>query len=263
MMDIDKPLLRSLMVLGATVEARDPYTGGHVWRIAHYAKLLAQRLGCSDNDIFAATIGGWLHDVGKIGVPDAVLHKRGPLNGEEREVIRRHPLIGHALVADHPLGAWVLDAVTLHHERYDGQGYPHRLAGEGIPAVARMVAIADAFDAMTSARPYRGALIKAEAMATLRAEAGRQFDPDMAEAFIELADAGVLDGLIGYSDFATPLVLCPHCGPVIAVPRVRPADFQPHCTICAGDYQPHAVGGAFQYAAAADLEQIDRVIEFL
>lgn len=122
-------------------------------------------------------------------------------------------------------------------ERNDGQGYPRRLAGVGIPAVARMVAIADAFDAMTGARPYRGALTKAEAIATLRAAAGRQFDPDMTEAFIELADAGVLDGLIGFSDFGTPLVLCPHCGPVIAVPRMRPADFQPRCTICAGDYQ--------------------------
>lgn len=261
MIDVDKPLLRSLMVLGATVEARDPYTGGHVWRIANYAKLLAQRLGRSDSDIFAATVGGWLHDIGKIGIPDAILHKRGPLSGDERGIIRRHPLIGHDLVADHPLEEWVLDAVMFHHERYDGQGYPHHLGGKDIPPVARMIAIADAFDAMTSVRPYQGPRTKAEAIDTITAESERQFDPEMAAAFTELAEAGVLDDLIGFSDFGTPLVLCPHCGPVIAVPRVRPADFlPPHCTICAGEYQPHAASRVFEYATV-NFEQINQMIE--
>lgn len=266
----DRRLLKSLMIMGAVVEARDPFTGGHLWRTSEVAKLLAQRADLGEANILAATVGGWLHDLGKVGIPDAILLKRGRLDGDEYAVVRRHPEIGRAILAPHPLADVAIDAVAHHHERWDGAGYPDCLAGDAIPRLARVVAIADAFDAMTSVRPYRQPLDPRAAVTRLKAERGRQFDPALLDAFAEIAEAGLLDHIVGHSDFGQPLVLCPHCGPVIALPRsAKPGDLH-YCQVCLGEYRLEAAGLRFTAAGTGrsarsgtvpDLGQIDDMLE--
>ena len=188
--DTTGDLLQSLFVLSATVEARDPHTGGHFWRVSQYSRLLGERIGLPPAALGVVAVGGFLHDLGKIAVPDAVLGKRGPLTGDERAVVQAHPGIGAGLVARHPLGPLVIDAVRHHHERIDGNGYPDRLRGGEIPSEARIVSIADAFDAITSTRPYRAAMPVEHALGTIHDEGGRQFDGELAEAFVEIPGAG-------------------------------------------------------------------------
>ncbi|MBW7851662.1 MAG: HD-GYP domain-containing protein [Rhodospirillales bacterium] len=268
----DRRLLESLMIMGAVVEARDPFTGGHLWRTSEIAKLLAQRAGLGEETVFAATVGGWLHDLGKVGIPDAVLLKRGRLDEEEYAVARRHPEIGRAILAPHPLAGLVVDTVAHHHERWDGDGYPDRLAGEAIPLVARLVAIADAFDAMTSVRPYRQPLDVPTALGRMKAEGGRQFDPGLLDAFAEIAEAGLLDHIVGHSGFERPLVLCPHCGPVIALPRSAKAGDLHHCQSCVGEYRLEAEGLTFvatatgrpaRGGATPNLAEVDEMLKAL
>lgn len=148
-------LLASLLQMAWFVEARDPYTGGHLWRVSRFSELLAKAAGRDAAHVARTAIGGFLHDVGKIGVPDAILNKRGGLDASEFAVIRTHPSIGARLLAGHPLAGIARTVVLLHHERQDGGGYPNGLGATGIPDEARVVGICDAFDAMTSARPYR------------------------------------------------------------------------------------------------------------
>ena len=138
------------------------------------------------------TFGCLLHDVGKIGVPERILMKPGPLTADEWEVMRRHPQTGARVVRPLGLGQMVGDVVLYHHERWDGRGYPDKLAGEDIPRLARIVAIADTFDAMTSDRPYRKGLPAEAAFDEVRKQAGKQFDPQLAEAFQEIRD-GILE----------------------------------------------------------------------
>lgn len=126
--NIDKKLLTSLMVMGSVVEARDAYTGGHLWRVGHFSRLLAEKIGLDRNQVFLAGLGGFMHDLGKVGVPDAILNKAGPLTDIEYAVIRTHPAIGASVLEEHPLAALALDAVIDHHERPDGKGYPHEVA---------------------------------------------------------------------------------------------------------------------------------------
>lgn len=126
-----RDLVASLLVMAWMVEARDPYTGGHLWRVSRYAELLAEALGWQPADIARVAIGGFLHDLGKIGIPDAILTKRERLTDDEYDVIRTHPDIGARLLAGHPLAALVNDAVLFHHERPDGNGYPRKRSGGG------------------------------------------------------------------------------------------------------------------------------------
>lgn len=217
--DTTGDLLQSLFVLAATVEARDPYTGGHLWRVSQYSRLLAERIGLPPAALGVVAVGGFLHDLGKIAVPDAILGKRGPLTADERAVVRAHPEIGAGLVARHPLGPLVLDAVRHHHERTDGDGYPDGLRGTCIPAEARVVSIADAFDAMTSSRPYRAALPVEHALRVLEDERGRQFDGEMADAFLGIGRSGMLEHLVAHGEPRIPLLPCPVCGPIVVVSR--------------------------------------------
>jgi hypothetical protein len=217
--DATGDLLQSLFVLAATVEARDPYTGGHLWRVSQYSRLLGERAGLRPAALGVVAVGGFLHDLGKVAVPDGILRKPGPLTADEREVVRAHPEIGAGLVARHPLGPLVVDAVRHHHERVDGEGYPGRLHGSDIAAEARIVAIADAFDAMTSSRPYRAARPVEHALRVIRDERGRQFDADLAEAFLGIARDGAVDHVVAHSEPGIPLLPCPVCGPVVVVGR--------------------------------------------
>ncbi|MDX6620080.1 MAG: hypothetical protein QOK36_2466, partial [Gaiellales bacterium] len=174
--------------LARTIEAKDPYTGGHTERVRDFAMLLARELGLCEEDLRAVEVGSIIHDIGKIGVPDRVLLKPGKLDADEMEEIRRHPEISSYIVADLDLPPIVHQMVRSHHERWDGRGYPDGLAGEEIPMAARIVGAADAFVAMTESRPYEGPRRHAEAVEELMQGAGSHFDPQVVAAIVAVLE---------------------------------------------------------------------------
>ncbi|WP_051710322.1 HD-GYP domain-containing protein [Andreprevotia chitinilytica] len=240
-MDLLTHLLNSLYTMAAMVEARDAYTGGHLWRVSQFSKLIAQDMGLPDTEVARIALGGFLHDLGKIGVPDAILNKPDKLTDEEYDVIKTHPAMGEHLLANHPLAHLVHDAVVLHHETPDGRGYPRGLTGDAIPLVAKIVGITDAFDAMTSTRPYRKGMPIARALEIIRDNLGRQFDAEIADRFIRMGQAGVLDHIVGHSEPGIPLQSCPMCGPIIAVPKKTRTGDLTACPACRNELR--AIGG--------------------
>jgi diguanylate cyclase (GGDEF)-like protein/putative nucleotidyltransferase with HDIG domain len=174
--------LSTITSLARTIEAKDPYTAGHTDRVARLAAQLATEMGFTPEELEAVEVGAAIHDIGKIGVPDATLLKAGPLTPEERRTIELHPEISSYIVAELDVPPIVKQMVRSHHERWDGAGYPDRLAGQEIPASARILAVADALDAMTSDRPYRGALPMIEALRVIDDNAGTQFCPEVVGA---------------------------------------------------------------------------------
>jgi HD-GYP domain-containing protein (c-di-GMP phosphodiesterase class II) len=178
--------IQTVIALAQTIELRDPCTAGHGRRVTRYALILADALGLGAKQRRRIEIGSRLHDIGKIGIRDSVLRKKGRLSAEEYEHMQSHTVKGAAILAAVPELAPVLPVVRNHHERWDGRGYPDRLVGEEIPLEARIVAVADAFDAMTSERPYREGLSIAEALDQLQRGAGTQFDPKCYDAFVGL-----------------------------------------------------------------------------
>jgi putative nucleotidyltransferase with HDIG domain len=172
--------------LAQVVEAKDPTTRGHLDRTAHYGLALARRVDPALADRREVIYGFFLHDIGKVGIPESILCKTGPLNDLEWIVMRSHPHVGAKIVEPIPFMGEAVEIVRNHHERYDGSGYPTGLRGEEIPLGARIFAIADAFDAMTSDRPYRRALTHDQAVAEVERCAGTQFDPEIARVFLEL-----------------------------------------------------------------------------
>jgi putative nucleotidyltransferase with HDIG domain len=172
-------------MLARALEAKDAYTRGHSIRVSQYAVATASRMGFEGGSLDGIRLGGELHDIGKIGTREAVLHKPGSLTDEEFRQITEHPLLGERMLS--PLAQEspdVLRIVRSHHERLDGRGFPDGLRGEKIPIEARIVAVADAFDAMTTRRPYRESRPPADALAELRRVAGSQLDPEAVEAFV-------------------------------------------------------------------------------
>jgi response regulator RpfG family c-di-GMP phosphodiesterase len=180
--EVRKKHLATIAALSRSMEAKDYYTGGHTERVSSVAVALGRRLECSAEELDAIEIGALLHDIGKIGIPEHILRKPGPLDDDEWEVVKRHPLISEFILADIDLPAIVLQIARSSHERIDGAGYPDGLAGEEIPLPARIVLVADAFDALTSDRPYRPGRSLAAAMGEVRANAGTQFCPTVIEA---------------------------------------------------------------------------------
>jgi len=175
--------------LAITSDLREGDLSAHSARVAELAAAIARRLGLSDDEVLRARLGGWLHDVGKIAIPDTILTKPGKLTDEEWQIVRTHAAVGADLIGHFPELAAACSAVRHHHERYDGTGYPDRLAGEQIPLGARIVAAADAYSAMTGQRPYRRPRTTDDAIIELRRGAGSQFDPAVVTALIdELAD---------------------------------------------------------------------------
>jgi putative nucleotidyltransferase with HDIG domain len=166
-----------------TIESKDVYTLGHCERVADYACALARDVGFDNITMFWFRIGAVLHDVGKIVVPSEILNKAGPLTPEEREIMERHPAAGHDLLRDIEFPWDVMPIIRSHHERWDGRGYPDRLAAEDIPVSARITCVADVFDALTSDRPYRRAFSRDEALAVMARDSGKMFDPDLFERF--------------------------------------------------------------------------------
>jgi HD-GYP domain-containing protein (c-di-GMP phosphodiesterase class II) len=184
--------MRSFLALSRAIESRDPYARGHGVRVTHYALAVARRLGCTSRELDAIRLGGPVHDIGKLSIPDGVLLKPGPLDEDEQEIVRAHPASGAKLLRGIRTLADGLGCVLHHHERWDGGGYPAGLARDEIPFEARILTVADAFDAMTSSRPYRPALARAAAIAELERCVGSQFDARVAVAFAEtLRDGGL------------------------------------------------------------------------
>jgi putative nucleotidyltransferase with HDIG domain len=183
---VQKQHLATIAALSRSIEAKDGSTGEHTERVAELALELARRVGYSGADLDAIQIGALLHDIGKIGVPEAILNKPGPLSDEEWEVMKRHPLVSEHILAESGLSPIVLQIARSSHERFDGHGYPDGLVGHEIPLPARIVLVADALDAITSDRPYRSGRSVADAVGELRAGAGTQFCPDVVAALAHL-----------------------------------------------------------------------------
>jgi len=189
--ELHRMMLDLVRALASSVDAKDPYTCGHSVRVALASRELATELGLNEQQVELAYMAGLLHDIGKIGTPEGILSKEGDLGPTERRVIARHPVVGGRILRGiRPLEP-VRQAVLHHHERFDGAGYPDGLAGEAIPLLARIVGLADAFDAMTSDRPYRPRLPLDVVMEEIRRNRGTQFDPRLVEAF-ERLDKGHL-----------------------------------------------------------------------
>ena len=185
-------LLNVALALTKAVEAKDSYTEGHLHRVSGYAVAVGSRLGMRGHDLEMLHFASLLHDIGKIGIPEHVLGKEGPLDEFEAEVMKRHPAIGARILEKLDLLKDAAPIVLHHQERYDGDpdatypGYPGGLTGESIPLGARIVAVVDAFDAMTTDRPYRAALSVERAIAVLHKERGRQFDPRVVDTFLQV-----------------------------------------------------------------------------
>ncbi len=173
----------SLTVLANAIEVRDRYTRNHVERVMDYSIEIARQMGWQGKQIEQLRFGAILHDIGKIHIPEMILAKVDPLDDDEWEQIKQHPITGAEMIKDIPYLLPAIPVVRHHHERWDGAGYPDRLAGEGIPLPARIIAVADGFDAMTTNRPYRGARSAEEAFDEILSCSDAQYDPEVVEAF--------------------------------------------------------------------------------
>lgn len=191
---------QALFGLAEAIEAKDPYTKGHCGRVSAYSLLLAQEVGYTEEALETLEFGAFLHDIGKLGVRDAVLLKPGPLDEDEWQHMRSHPVKGYEIATKIEMLKPTMPAVRNHHERWDGKGYPDKMKGEEIPLVARIVAIADAFDAMATDRPYKRALPLEDCEALLRKNAGKMFDPELVEVFCTRRLGAV--GSDDYDDYA-------------------------------------------------------------
>jgi putative nucleotidyltransferase with HDIG domain len=178
-----------IYALAATVDAKDHYTYGHSKKVSQYAVVMAEALGLGADRVGIIRAAGLLHDIGKIAVPDSVLNKAGPLTAEEWEPIKAHPELGMESLRHVIDLVSCLPGILHHHEHYDGSGYPGGLKGEEIPFEARVLAIADAYDAITSMRPYHNQLTPQEAIDELRRCSGTQFDPEMVETFCQTMES--------------------------------------------------------------------------
>lgn len=183
---LEKAYLETIETLRFTVEAKDTYTRGHSDRVSEYSVLIGKYLNLSENDLHLLKIGGLFHDIGKIGVPDSILLKTSKLTDDEYSEIKNHPTIGAHILSNATIFEDAIPIVKHHHERYDGRGYPSKLAGEDIPYLARIAAVADSFDAMTSRRTYRDSLSIDIVKEEIEKNKGTQFDPKIADVFLDI-----------------------------------------------------------------------------
>lgn len=183
---LEKAYLETIQTLRFSVEAKDTYTRGHSDRVSEYSVLLGKHLNLSEDDLKTLQIGGLFHDIGKIGIPDSILLKDSKLTDEEYSEIKNHPSIGAHILSSASIFQNMVPIVKHHHERYDGNGYPSRLSGDSIPYLARITAIADSFDAMTSKRTYRNSLPIDIVTAEILKNRGTQFDPNITDVFLDI-----------------------------------------------------------------------------
>lgn len=271
-MDLNNNLLRSILILGAIIEARDPYTGGHVWRVAEYSRLLAQKAGLSKDDMLKAYMCGYVHDIGKIGIPDSILNKTTSLTKEEFELIKTHTTIGGEILKAHPLSDLVMDAVVHHHERIDGKGYPDRLEGDRIDFITRIISVSDTFDAITSVRPYKDMIPSDKAIILLNGQREKRYDDKVVTLLVDAVEKKEIDLIIGHCSYSRPMGVCKMCGPVIAINLNKKDGDLILCNVCEGKYKIHANGNNFELEYLSDQKvfvkpeidyiQIDKIIEF-
>jgi HD-GYP domain-containing protein (c-di-GMP phosphodiesterase class II) len=183
---IERSYNHTLEVLGAAIDLRDSPTAGHSRRVFLYSIEIAKAMGGLENQMRNIAMGAWLHDIGKLAIPDAILLKPGPLTDEERKNMQRHAQIGYDLVKNIPFLADAAEIIFAHHERCDGTGYPRGLKMREIPVGARIFAVADTFDAMTSDRPYRRALPFEASLEVIERGAGKEYDSQMAKVFLNI-----------------------------------------------------------------------------
>lgn len=193
---IEESYDNAIEMLGQVAEFKDSATGAHIRRIEMYAQMLAMELGFDRDAAVAVGKAARLHDVGKVGIPDAILRKPGRLDPEELAVIKRHAEIGNIILGRHPAFELARRIAYMHHERWDGKGYPRELAGDAIPLEARIAAVVDVFDALVNERPYKGPWQEADAIAELERGMGKHFDPRVVEAFLCLYRAGAFAAII-------------------------------------------------------------------
>jgi ribonuclease P protein subunit RPR2 len=186
---LQESYLATMKSLAQVIEAKDQTTHGHLERTQAYGIALARRIDPALVDRPAVGYGFFLHDIGKVGIPEHILGKEGPLDAGEWDVMRRHPVLGAQIVAPISFLEEAVELIRHHHEWFDGTGYPDRLAGEEIPLEARIFSVADSFDAMTSDRPYRRRMELAPALDEITTGAGTQFDPEVVKVFVEMVEA--------------------------------------------------------------------------
>ncbi len=191
---LDRPRTSEFLeVLAETIEIKDRYMRGHARRVAFYASLMAERLSLASEELESVRFAAFLHDLGKVGVPTDLLLRAGALDPSERSLVEQHPEIGQRLLEPLAIPSAISSAVRHHHEWWDGTGYPDGLSGEKIPLAARIIGVVDAFDAMSSDRPYRRALDRALVSDELRRFSGIQFDPVIAKEFLSVLESGACD----------------------------------------------------------------------
>jgi HD-GYP domain-containing protein (c-di-GMP phosphodiesterase class II) len=187
---LQETYIATMKSLAQVIEAKDRTTRGHLDRTQAYGLALARRIDPALVETPTLGYGFFLHDIGKVGIPEHILCKGGPLSGDEWEVMRTHPLMGAQIVEPIAFLSGAVDLIRHHHERFDGSGYPDGLHGDAIPLAARIFSVADSFAAMTSERPYRGAIAVERALAEIQGGAGTQFDPDVVRVFVQMVEEG-------------------------------------------------------------------------
>jgi len=197
--------LETLEALSRLVEANDPYTSGHSAKVTEIAIKIAQEMGLTDDQLDTLRIAGLLHDLGKVGIPGSVLNKPARLTQAERMMVEAHPALSAEIAERVTAFGDAVPVIRHHHEWYDGNGYPDGLKGEEMPLLARILAVADGFEAMTSERPYRRAWTEEKALAELKKGAGSQWDPNVVEAFVKICESGI----ISQSPQPAPLLFYP------------------------------------------------------
>lgn len=185
---MERLALQMIHTLVNAIDAKDPYTNGHSARVAEYSVMIAERMGYNEEELVKVRYMALVHDIGKIGIPDAIINKTTQLTGEEYEIVRAHPVIGGNILKDITEIPEIATGARWHHEMYDGSGYPDHLAGDEIPEIARIIAVADTYDAMTSKRSYRDILPQQVVRAEIVKGRGIQFDPEMADIMVQLMD---------------------------------------------------------------------------
>lgn len=188
---LEKISMQIVTALSGAIDAKDTYTNGHSTRVAEYSREIARRLGLSEKEQDDIYMMGLLHDVGKIGVPDAIINKPAKLTDEEYSIIKQHPIMGAEILENITEFPKLITGARWHHERYDGKGYPDGISGEKIPLEARIIAIADAYDAMSSRRSYRNVLPQSQIYSEVQKGKGTQFDPAFAEIMLSMIDEDI------------------------------------------------------------------------
>lgn len=188
---LERLSMQIVKALSGAIDAKDTYTNGHSTRVAEYAREIAKRVGFSKNEQDDIYMMGLLHDIGKIGIPDAIINKPAALSDEEYEIIKTHPVVGAGILKNITELPKLMTGARWHHERYDGKGYPDRKSGDEIPVEAQIIAVADSYDAMSSRRSYRNALPQQQIRSELEEGRGKQFAPEYADAMIAMIDEDV------------------------------------------------------------------------